>query len=145
MKLSNHKGLIYTVAYYLIGLLISYIVYLIFGWEYIHVPGIHHLTFVLFLIGGLIWGVINIILIFKRKKQFYKESLVVHSIIFGGLIIWILIAFRIVGTPEQNFEKENNSSMTLINKNDTSLLINGMNDTIYFKIKDSIYIDKLNK
>jgi hypothetical protein len=145
MKLSNHKGLVFTLSYYLIGLLISYIVYLIFGWEYIHAPGFHHLTFILFLIGGLIWSFIDIIQLFRRKKRFYKESLIVHSIILGVLIIWIIIAFIIVETPKQNINMDDKSSITLINKKDTSLLINELNDTLYLKIKDSIYIDKMNK
>ena len=145
MKLRNHKGLVFTISYYLIGLLISYIVYLVFGWEYIHAPGFHHLTFILFLIGGLIWGFINAILLFKRKEQFYKESLIVHSIIFGVLIIWFIIVFVFVETPKQELKMDDKSSMTLINKKDTSLLINELNDTLYLEIKDSIYIDKMNK
>lgn len=145
MKLSNHKGLVFTLSYYLIGLLISYIVYLIFGWEYIHAPGFHHLTFILFLIGGLVWSFIDIILLFKRKKRFYKESLIVHSIILGVLFVWIIIAFLIVETPKQKINMDDKSSITLINKKDSSLLINELNDTLYLKIKDSIYIDKMNK
>lgn len=144
MKLTKHKGFVFTILYYLISFLISYVIYLIFGWEYIHAPGFHHLTFLLFLIGGLLWSIFNIILFFKRKDLFYKESLIVHSIIFGGLIIWFLIAFIIVEIPKQELKIENKSSITLINKIDTSLLKNEMNDTLYLKIKDSIYVDKMN-
>jgi hypothetical protein len=145
MKLSDHKGLIYTILYYLIGLLTSYIIYLIFGWEYIHSPGFHHLTFLLFLIIGFIWSLINIILFFKKKASFYKESLIVHSVIFGGILIWIIAAFISVESSMQNPTEENANSMILINRNDTSLLINEKKDTIYLKVNDSIYIDNLNK
>jgi len=145
MKLSDHKGLIYTILYYLIGLLTSYIIYLIFGWEYIHSPGFHHLTFLLFLIGGFIWSLINIILFFKKKASFYKESLIVHSVIFGGILIWIIAAFISVESSMQNPTEENANSMILINRNDTSLLINEKKDTIYLKVNDSVYIDNLNK
>lgn len=145
MKLRDHKGLIFTILYYLLGLLTSYIIYLIFGWEYMHSPGFHHLTFLLFLIGGFIWSFIDIILFFKKKASFYKESLIVHSVIFGGLLIWIIAAFIIVEFPMQDQKEENANSMILINRNDTSLLIDEKKDTIYLKINDSIYIDKLNK
>ncbi len=45
----------------------------------------------------------------------------------------------------QDQKEENANSMILINRNDTSLLIDEKKDTIYLKINDSIYIDKLNK
>jgi len=145
MKLQNHKGYIFTILYYLSALIVSYIVFLIFGWEYIHAPGFHHLTFLLFLIGGMVWSIFNIIQLFRRKGSFYKESLIVHVIIFTGLIIWFLIAFIMVEYPKQEPNISSENSITLINLKDTSLLINEMNDTIYLQIKDSIYIDKMNK
>jgi hypothetical protein len=145
MKLQDHKGYIFTILYYLSALIVSYIVFLIFGWEYIHAPGFHHLTFLLFLIGGMVWSIFNIIQLFRRKGSFYKESLIVHVIIFTGLIIWFLIAFIMVEYPKQEPNTSSGNSITLINSKDTSLLINEMNDTIYLQIKDSIYIDKMNK
>jgi hypothetical protein len=137
MKLQDHKGYIFTILYYLSALIVSYIVFLIFGWEYIHAPGFHHLTFLLFLIGGMVWSIFNIIQLFRRKGSFYKESLIVHVI--------ILIAFIMVEYPKQEPNTSSGNSITLINSKDTSLLINEMNDTIYLQIKDSIYIDKMNK
>ena len=142
MNLKKHRGFIYTIIYYLIGLLTSYIVYLIFGWTYIHSPGFHHLTFIFFLIGSIIWSMANIITLIKRKSRFHKESLFVHSIVFGVITIMILIVLN----SEPQTKKTNNSrlnSITMTNKRDTSLLISDRNDTIYFKIKDSIYIDRM--
>ena len=145
MRLRDHKGYIFTLSYYLISLIVSYIVFLIFGWEYIHSPGFHHLTFLLFLIGGLVWSIFNIIQLFRRKGSFYKESLIVHAIIFTGLTIWFLIAFIMVEYPKQEPNISSGNSITLKKSTDTSLLINELNDTIFLQIKDSIYIDKMNK
>lgn len=125
--LSKHKGIVVTIVYYLFALLISYIVYLIFGWEYIHAPGFHHLTFILFLFGGLIWWIINIILFFIKKRVFYKQSMISHSVVFAGLISSILL---IVKTAEPTND-ENMSAMTLTNKNDTSFLMMIMKMILY--------------
>jgi len=84
----------------------------------------------------------NIITLIKRKSRFHKESLFVHSIVFGVITIMILIVLN----SEPQTKKTNNSrlnSITMTNKRDTSLLISDRNDTIYFKIKDSIYIDRM--
>jgi hypothetical protein len=145
MRLRDHKGYIFTISYYLIGLISSYIVYLIFGWEYIHAPGFHHLTFLLFIIGGIVWSIIDIIQLFRKKGSFYKESIIVHLVLFTGLILWFLVAFIMVENPKQEPNNGNGNSVTLINSKDTSLLINEMNDTIYLEIKDSVYIDKMKK
>jgi hypothetical protein len=145
MRLQDHKGYLFTLSYYILALIVSYIVFLIFGWEYIHAPGFHHLTFLLFLIGGIVWSIINIIQLFRKKGSFYKESLIVHLVLFIGLIIWVIVAFIIVEYPKNEPNNSNSKSISLINSKDTSLLINEMNDTIYLQIKDSIYIDKRNK
>ncbi len=89
----DHKGYVFTVFYYLLGLIVSWIVLLIFGWEYAHAPGLHHFTFLLFLISGFLWSIIDIIQLSRRKGSFYKESLIVHLLLFAGFIIWFLTVF----------------------------------------------------
>jgi hypothetical protein len=143
MKFRDHKGYFYTIIYYLFGFLLSYIIYLIFGWEYMHAPGLHHLTFILFLIGGIIWSLFDLILLIRKKAKFYKESLIVHSTIMVALIIWIFTAYFMVEIPNIKHDDVRNNSITLTKRNDTSISISAKNDTIYLKIKDSIYVDRM--
>ncbi len=139
----KNKGLIYTVLYYLIGLFISYIIYLIYGWEYIHAPGYHHMTFILFLFGGVFWSLVNIIQIAKTKKRIHKQSLLIHGLIIGGIVSVLITTVKLSNIENHELNTNKDNSFATISKQDSSIIIVEKNDTIYWKIKDSVLIDKM--
>ena len=143
MNYKKHIGLLLTVSYYIVGLIVSYIVYLIYGWTYMHAPGRHHLIFVLFLIGGLFWSFYNIKQVISTKSAFHKESLLVHALVIGGLVSLFIVSVFGFNTARMDNPIEGEKSSVTIHKTDsTALVVNG-NDTLFWKVGDHIIIDRM--
>ncbi len=146
MNIKKYKGLVYALTYYLIAFLISIIVYLLYGWTYIHGPGLHHLTFILFLFGGFIWNIYSAFKYFQNRHRFYKQLMSIHSLVVGGIIIVFLVAYFQNNNYEPvNFMENDMKSISIINKQDTSICINEKGDTIFLRIRDRVLIDEITK
>jgi hypothetical protein len=146
MNIKMYKGLIFALTYYLIAILISYVVYLKYGWTYIHAPGLHHLTFIFFLLGGFIWNIYCVFKYFQNRQKFHKQLMLIHSLVFGGIITVFLIAYFQNNKHEPvNLMENDMKSISIINKQDTSICITEKGDTIFLKIRDSVLIDEITK
>lgn len=86
-------GVLRAVTYYTIGFAIVWATYLVFGWEYVHAPGLHHLV-------GLLVLVIGAILLIRRLMELFtnsgnsrnKGALLVHAV---AVVVFILF-FKLI-------------------------------------------------
>ena len=136
-------GLLKTLAYYLGGFILAWLTYKVFGWEYIHAPGLHHFVGFLFLFGGAAWLIYSIGLIIAGKKERINNgTLTVHS-----LAIIFVVAFIVFTVRQENKKSiQTDPSEVLIidtDSSDKSILTNGKGDTLYVKEGDSVLIDRI--
>lgn len=87
------KAIIFVIIYYVIGSVLSYITYLIFGHPYIHAPALYHLLIILILFTGGIWGIYALtqIKFYKEKKEYYKWLGIINLMIVFLFILWAII------------------------------------------------------
>jgi hypothetical protein len=141
------KGGLRAAANYVIGFAIAWAAYLIFGWEYIHAPGIHHLI-------GLLVLIIGVFLLIRRLVGFFKNSsnslnkgaLLIHFVVIGGFGIYFLIFLNEVRKPNVPSEEELAEAEYLTTDENTESIIiqNGLGDTVFLQVDDSVLIDKKN-
>ena len=92
MKTDFTIGILKGLGYYTIALGAYYITYAIFGWEYMHGPGFHHLIAFIFLICAFAWTVHKFILILLGKTQHINYGLfTVHVILLSSIILFLAI------------------------------------------------------
>jgi hypothetical protein len=138
------KGFTRTIKYYAIGFALVYLSYLAFGHQYIHGPGLHHIVGLFILLGGAGWIVYNIIrLIYNKGDKGNVGSLIMNIVVISGVTIYL--------TVDAN---KNTGAATVTNKADMKTIIynkdsnansvsviNGLGDTLFSKVGDSILID----
>lgn len=92
MKPGFIPGILKGLGYYAITLAAYYATYALFGWEYKHGPGLHHLVTLIFLICALGWTVHKFILILLGKTQKINFGLLaVHVILLSSIILFLAI------------------------------------------------------
>ena len=133
-------GLLKTIAYYLGGFILAWLTYLVFGWEYIHAPGLHHFIVFLFLLGGAAWLIYSVwLLLVGKKERINYGTLTVHLLTIISVIVYI--AFSVRRENKNSFQPDPRD--VLIIDTDTankSILKNRKGDTLY--VKDGL-INKL--
>jgi len=138
------KGILKGLVYYAAGALLSWITWLVFGWEYKHAPGFHHLVGLLFLLGGAAWFVYYLILLVVGLK---------HRVNIGAFAMHALVVLCVVGLFFVSFWMENDEpseavpeTILTITRSDSaghSLIVDGNNDTLLLMHGDSVIIDKV--
>ena len=83
------KGVYSCLLFYGIGYGLASVLYLIFGYTYIHAPGIHHITILLTLIIGLSWLLVNIYALIKDKNAVLKDHIIANSIILFISLVYL--------------------------------------------------------
>jgi hypothetical protein len=147
LKTLKHKftnGLIKGLAYYAIGVVAVWLTYTIFGWEYKHAPGLHHIIALLFLLGGAGWTLYCFILTLTGLKSRVNFGiLTVHFIAILIVVLYVVIDIRSENVTEY---KTDPADIITINKdttNNTASIVNGNGDTLYSQKDDSVLIDKI--
>ncbi|WP_066631424.1 hypothetical protein [Labilibacter marinus] len=144
MIFKKYRGFLFVTAYYLIGIFLSVITYEIFGHPYIHAPGLHHILFLTFMIGGFILTFISAFNFGGKNHLFHKESIIAHGIILGGVIISLVISFKLTNLKNEISKENQLPSSMIINVNDSIKYVVSDSDTVYMMKFDSIVIDKIN-
>jgi membrane-bound ClpP family serine protease len=86
-------GVLKAVAYYTVGSAFVWVTYLVFGWEYMHAPGLHHLVGLLVLVIGAILLIRRLIEMFTNSgNSRNKGALLIHAI---AVIVFILF-FKLI-------------------------------------------------
>ena len=146
MKSIYLKGILKGLFYYLVGFLLAWVSYLVFGWEYIHAPGLHHLIGFLFLVGGVVYILFYIILMFlgQRSKVNFGFFLI-HLIAISSFIIYLIVSIYREDGVESVTNPKDIISITTNDSLGNSSIINGTGDTLYLRNHDSVLINKMNR
>ena len=137
-------GFIRGLLYYAIGLVAAWLTYIIFGWEYAHGPGLHHIVAVLFLLSGAVWTVYYFILILTGLISKVNFGLfAVHVVMLLTVVLYVVIGIR---SEEMSEYKSNPEDIITINRDTatkTASVVNGYGDTVFLMRKDSVLIDRV--
>ena len=137
------KGIIKGLLYYGVGFLLAWVCYLIFGWEYIHAPGLHHLIGFLFLVGGLVFCLYYLILIVTRQREKVNYGFfLVHLTTLSSIIAYMIYSIYSVDKVESQTNPKNILTITKSDSLGNSSIIDGSGDTLYLRNDDTILIDK---
>jgi hypothetical protein len=121
------KGLLY----YALGFLAAWLTYIIFGWDYKHALGLHHIVGLLFLLGGAGWTLYYFILTLTGLKSKVNFGvLAVHIIILLTVVLYVVIEIRSETVTEY---KSNPADILTINTDTatkTASIVNGYGDTL---------------
>jgi hypothetical protein len=148
MKLKSkfNKGVLNALLYYCGGLILAYTVYLIFGWQYMHAPGWHHIIGFLFLVGGGVFLVRDIIfLVFGKRDKVDFGFLLINGIVLAAIIIYVIIDIARDNVAEYKQEPKDIITITTKDSSGFSSLIDGNGDTLYLRNDDSVLIDRISK
>jgi hypothetical protein len=132
------KGILIVIAFYALGLGLTWLTYEVFGAGYKHGPGPYILVPFLSLLIGLFWTGSTIFNYYFKKKTAQRKGVIyansVVLIIFIGAIFYVRESSKL---PEIDM---NDDLSTQHSGDSSSILYNGA--TIYLRIKDSVYVDK---
>jgi hypothetical protein len=137
------KGLIKAAIYYAVAFFLTWLVYQIVGHTYIHGPGLHHILGFLALAGGAIWMIVGIVrLVLNKQDNQNIGSLIVNIVVVSSIAIYFIIEINKEPVVDSS---PNNADIITVNKDsstNSSSIVNGLGDTLYLKVGDSVYIDK---
>lgn len=146
MKNKFLLGFLKGILYYAIGFIIAWFTFLIFGWGYIHTPGLHHIVGFLFLIGGIGWTIYYLaVLLTGLKSKINFGILTAHVVTILSVILYFIVS---ISTDEvTNTKTDPKDIITIIKdeKTNEASIVNGYGDTLYSKKGDSIFIDNNKK
>ena len=130
--------------YYALGSILTWFTYAIFGWHYMHAPGLFHIVAFLFLLGGSVWSLYYLILLLIGSKSKVNFGiLTIHIIVILSLVIGVFFEIKKDYTDSNTIEYDADKAATIkVNKDkDITLILNGNGDTLYFKKGDSLLIE----
>ena len=144
MKTNFTKGLLKGLAYYAIGFLTAWLTYTIFGWNYRHAPGLHHIVALLFLLGGACWTLYYFVLILTGLKSKVNFGVfAVHIVTILTVVLYVVIDIRSENATEYKTEPADIITINKDSTTKTSSIVNGNGDTLYSLKGDSVLIDKI--
>lgn len=144
LKNNFTKGILKGLAYYAIAFVTAWLTYIIFGWDYKHAPGLHHIVAFLFLLGGAGYTFYYFVLILTGLKSKVNLGLfAVHIVIILTVVLYITVSIRSEDVTEYI---TNTNRIITINKDqatNTSSIVNGNGDTLYALKGNSIFTNKI--
>lgn len=144
MKTNFTKGLLKGLAYYAIGFLTSWLTYTIFGWNYRHAPGLHHIVALLFLLGGAGWTLYYFVLTLTGLKSKVNFGVfAVHIVTILTVVLYLVIDIRNENVTEYKTEPADIITINKDSTTKTSSIVNGNGDTLNSLKGDSVLIDKI--
>lgn len=144
MKTNFTKGLLKGLAYYAIGFLTVWLTYTIFGWNYRHAPGLHHIVALLFLLGGAGWTLYYFVLtLIGLKSKVNFGVFTVHIVTILTVVLYLVIDIRSENVTEYKTEPADIITINKDSTTKTSSIVNGNGDTLYSLKGDSVLIDKI--
>lgn len=137
------KGVKKPFIYYTTGFGLAYLSYFIFGHQYSHGPGLHHLIAFFVLFGGLLWGAYNFVrIIGNRKDRTNLASLLINLFVVISVLIYLIILDNSKSGEDASPNKEDIITIYRDSSTKSSTVVNGLGDTLLFKVGDSVIIDK---
>jgi hypothetical protein len=148
MKLKNklNKGVLNRLLFYGGGFILAYTVYLIFGWDYIHAPGFHHIIGLLFLVGGVVFLLRDLVFLVAGKRDKVDFGfLLINGIILASILVYLFIEANGNNVTETKQDAKDIITITTRDSSGFSSLIDGNEDTLYLRNDVSVLIDTTSK
>ena len=137
------KGIIKATIFYANAVFLTWLIYQIFGHTYIHGPGLHHVLGFLALAGGSIWMIIGIVrLILNKRNKQNIGSLIVNIVVVSSITIYFIIEINKETVVDNSTNKADIITINKDSSTNSSSIVNGLGDTLYLKVGDSVIIDK---
>jgi hypothetical protein len=133
------KGFTKSILFYLVGLSLAGLSYLIVGHEYVHGPGLHHIIILLTFVIGFLWLVISTILFFTGERTKPLSGVILTNLVMS--IGFAIFMAYIIYDSTHTVEYEKNLSKVVVEKSeDTTTMYHG-GTPVYMKVKDSVMFD----
>ena len=110
LKSNFIRGLWKGFLYYALGTILTWLTYIIVGWEYKHAPGLFHIVAFLFLLGGAIWTLYYfVLLLIGNKSKINLGVLTIHIIVILSFVISMYVGIKkeYERTAEYNTNQKN--------------------------------------
>jgi hypothetical protein len=144
LKNNFTKGIFKGLTYYVIGFLAAWVTYIIFGWDYKHAPGLHHVIALLFLLGGAGWTLYYFILTLTGLKSKVNFGLLtVHIVIILIVVLYLVIDIRSEDVAKYETDPADIITIRKDTATNTASIVKGNGDTLYSLKGDSVLIDKI--
>lgn len=111
------------------------------GTPYAHGLNLFHLVGFFVLAGGLVWSLKAIASLHKREG--HGGALIVHTIIIGGFLLMFLYELNKESDLDYKPRPEDVITIYKDTVNNSSSIINGVGDTLYFQRNDSTLVNKI--
>ena len=133
------NGFLKASIYYLVGFALAGLAYWVFGWEYIHAPGAHHLIIFLTFVGGFIWFL-------RTLHRFYfghwdKSVRQIMIVTLSMSVLFTAFILHLIYLPAEHEQPAQDKSLIEVAGDTTTLRRNGA--LIYYKVKDSVFFNSI--
>lgn len=135
-------GIARGLAYYGIGFLLVWGTYLVFGWEYVHAPGLHHMVGLLVLVIGAVMLIRRIIGAFSEPRNSRNTgTMLVHAFAILSFILYFKLDILHGAIKRDTGDPLPAETLTLDRNTQIVLLTNHLQDTLYYQVADSVHVD----
>lgn len=133
-------GIARGLAYYAGGAALVWLTYLLFGWEYAHAPGAHHMVGLLVLVVGAVLLIRRLIAVLATPADPHnKGALLVHALAVVGFILFFKL-FILNGALKRDTGDPIASETLTLHKQTNTL---PLSDTLFLQVADSVnHIEK---
>lgn len=134
------KGIINTIIYYCVGLLVTALSYLIFDHSYAHGPSLYHVAALLTFFVGVFWtaGVV-LKFVFRESSEERKGMILANLAVLIGT--YLIFYFAIIRPYQTDTVREIPEDRLTTSINGDTATIDNNGQIIYLKVKDSVYLD----
>ncbi len=135
-------GIARGLTYYGIGTLLVWVTYLVFGWEYIHAPGLHHMVGLLVLIIGAVMLIRRIIGAFSESRNSRNTgTMLVHALALLSFIFYLKLDMLHGAIKRDTGDPLPAETVTADRNSQTLLLTNYLQDSLDHPVADSVHVD----
>jgi hypothetical protein len=134
-----NKGLLKSILYYSIGLVLSGLSYSIVGHSYIHALGLHHIIIFLTFNGGFLWLIVAAIQYFTGQRTENLKGIILTNLLMS--LVFILFMVYIIRDATDNSEFENNEDKITIEESGDTTAMYHDGSPVYMKVKDSVLLN----
>jgi hypothetical protein len=137
------KGLIKAAIYYLVAVLVTWLTYKVWGHDYIHGPGLHHIVGFLALVGGVFWIVAGAAELFlNRQNKRNIGTLTVNVVVIASVVTYFMISFNEETGSSIQENKADMLTITVDSVTNSISAVDGLGDTVMHKVGDSTLVNK---
>jgi hypothetical protein len=133
------KGFLKVILYYLTGIVLAGLSYVVFGQGYAHGPGLHHAIILLTFAGGTMWGFLAILYYLTEKRTESLKGIILGNVLMTvGFSVFMTVLF---GNERNPVEPDDRPDKIVVEESaDTTTMYHNVN-VFYYKVGDSVLIN----